>query len=88
MFCSDCEAASERWSETNGTPYQYATCIPIRGGVANSMYLQRKHHRLLSKGRVSAAKSETERPDAKEISLEYVRRVRELREEGGEAPVA
>ena len=46
--------------------------------------LQRQHHRLLNQGRVSKAPAKQERPDAREISAAYLRRVRALRAEGGE----
>ena len=51
----------------------------------SASYLQRKHCRLLSKGRASKAPIKREREKAEQaISEAYKRRVRELREEGGE----
>ena len=48
-------------------------------------YLQRKHCRLLSQGRASKAPAKREREKEEQaISEAYKRRVRELREEGGE----
>ena len=47
-------------------------------------FLQRKHFRLLSQGRVSKAPVKEERPDERNIAVSYVKRLRELREEGGE----
>ena len=43
--------------------------------------LQRKHHRLLNKGRVSAVPASEEKPASREVSYAYARRMRELREE-------
>ena len=50
--------------------------------------LQRKHHRLLDKGRVSKAPVKAEGKETSSIGPAYKRRVRELREEGGEPPEA
>ena len=52
---------------------------------SSAKFLQRKHVRLLKMGRVSKAPVKPERPDTHELSAPaYFRRVRELREEGGE----
>ena len=51
---------------------------------SSAKFLQRKHVRLLKMGRVSKAPVKPERPDTHELSAAYFRRVRELREEGGE----
>ena len=48
--------------------------------------LQRKHHRLLKHGRASKAPVKEGRENTGSISDAYKRRVRELREEGGELP--
>ena len=50
----------------------------------SARYLQRKHVNLLRKGRVSSAPVKEEKPDTHELSRAYAKRVRELREEGGE----
>ena len=51
----------------------------------SAIFLQRKHHRLIGKGRVSTVRGE-KRDDAASSSIHdaYKKRVRELREEGGE----
>ena len=48
--------------------------------------LQRKHFRVLKHGR--ASKAPEEREEERSISDAYKRRLRELREEGGEPPEA
>ena len=48
------------------------------------MYLQRRHHRLLARGRVSKAPVKPEMPEERAISDAYKQRVRTVREEGGE----
>jgi len=53
---------------------------------ASAHLLQRKHHRLLKGGRASKAPVKEEIPDERCIADAYVRRLRELQEEGGEAP--
>ena len=51
---------------------------------ASALYLQRKHFHLLKHGRASKAPVKPERPDDRCIADAYVKRVRELQEEGGE----
>ena len=50
----------------------------------SAKYLQRKHVKLLKKGRVSKAAASEEKPDTHDIPAAYAKRVRELREEGGQ----
>ena len=54
--------------------------------LKEAVYLQRKHHTLLAKGRVS--KAITKGADGGEVCVAaaYQRRLSELREEGGRAP--
>ena len=59
-------------------------CNRIVRDPGSAKYLLRKHHRLLGKGRASGAPVKEERPDERNIAEAYVRRVRELRNEGGE----
>ena len=49
-------------------------------------FLQRKHYRLLSEGRVSKVRPKQARPDERRIADALARRVRELQEEGGSPP--
>ena len=51
---------------------------------ASAPFLQRKHFKLLKRGRASKAAAKGERPDERNIAGAYVKRLRELREEGGE----
>ena len=46
--------------------------------------LQRKHCKLINMGRVSTPRAKEETPDTREITAAYAKRVRELRDEGGE----
>ena len=61
-----------------------ASCFLRDPGSAR--YLQRKHCQLLGskRGRASKAPVKEERPDERCIADAYVKRVRELQEEGGE----
>ena len=49
----------------------------------SAKFLQRKHHRLLNTGRASKARTTGEQPDERKIAGAYVKRLRELQEEGG-----
>ena len=50
---------------------------------ASAPFLQRKHRKLLDKGRASKAPVKGGAPDERNIAKAYVRRMRELQEEGG-----
>ena len=63
-----------------------AECVRVRilRDPDSRMYLQRRHHRLLARGRVSKAPVKPEMPEERAISDAYKQRVRTAREEGGE----